>query len=371
MLNQMDEFFVHQTPEPLACPATSDPNFYERLWFNGYDAEASAYFGAAMAICPHRRVMDCALSMVTRGGRQFAFFASRLAPLERTEMAVGPFRVEFEEPLRRVRIVLDDNPTGLGCDLTFSAHTAPITESRQILWNGARRVMDVTRFDQFGFWDGSLRSPESEHAVTNWYGTKDRSWGVRGVGEPVTTGAPSGGRRIFFLWAPLIWDRGPEPPRVSHAIAFDDSGGRPIIREGMVAPLHSGPSEIGLPGEGEERQASVRHRVSYRLGTRLAERAEIDLVPHEGPISTIELEPLLRFHMKGLGYSHPTRRMGTWHGELDVGGEVYDPETLDLAEPVNVHVQQVVRASDGDREGIGVLEQQIQGPYAPIDESRT
>lgn len=367
MLNRLDEFFVHQTPEPLAYPATSDPDFYERLWFNGYDADASAYFGAAMAVCPHRKVLDCAFSMVTRGGRQFAFFGSRLAPQERTDLAVGPFRVEVEEPLRRVRVILDENSTGLACDLTFTAHTAPITESRQVLWSDARRVMDVTRFDQFGFWNGTVRSPESEHRVDSWYGTKDRSWGVRGVGEQVTTGFPKGSRRIFFMWAPLIWDQGPGPARITHAIFFDDPRGRALVREGIVAPFHADPSDIGPPSAGEERFATVRHRMSYRPGTRLAESAEIDMVPHDGPVTTIRLEPLLRFHMKGLGYSHPTRRMGTWHGELDIAGEVYDPDTLDLTDPVNVHVQQVVRASEGNRVGIGALEQQIQGPYALID----
>lgn len=372
MLNQLDEFFVHQTPEPLAFPSTSDPNFYERLWFNGYDASGTTYFGAALSLCPHRQVMDCAFSTVTRGGRQFAFFASRRAPIDRTETMVGPFRVHFDEPLHTVQVVLDENKTGVACDLTFSARTAPITEARQTLWSGARRVMDVTRYDQFGFWSGTLRSPESDQVVDNWYATKDRSWGVRGVGEKVTTGIPTGSRKIFFAWAPLIWDQGPEPGRITHAIMFDDTEGRALIREAIEAPfLSESPAPdrrtLEAMAADERRFATARHRVTYHPGTRLADHAEIDLVPHQGPTSTLRLEPLLRFQMKGLGYSHPTRRMGTWHGELDIDGEVYDPATLDLADPVNVHVQQVVQAHDGDRRGIGALEQQIQGPYAPID----
>jgi len=49
-------------------------------------------------------------------------------------MQVGPFRLEIIEPMLRTRVVLDDNTTGLACDLTFSARTAATQEARQTLW---------------------------------------------------------------------------------------------------------------------------------------------------------------------------------------------------------------------------------------------
>jgi hypothetical protein len=54
-----------------------------------------------------------------------------------------------------------------------------------------------------------------------------------------------------------------------------------------------------------------------------------------------------------------------WKGELATGAESFDPQKLNLLAPENIHVQQVVRASDGKRIGIGVLEQASFGPYAP------
>jgi hypothetical protein len=69
--------------------------------------------------------------------------------------------------------------------------------------------------------------------------------------------------------------------------------------------------------------------------------------------------------MKGLGYGHPQWGQGMWKGELAVGSESFDPSSLDLLAPENLHVQQVVRARDGSRQGIGVLEQVCIGPYAP------
>ena len=69
--------------------------------------------------------------------------------------------------------------------------------------------------------------------------------------------------------------------------------------------------------------------------------------------------------MKGLGYNHPEWKQGMWKGELATGHESFDPRQLDMLAPENIHTQQVVRASDGEREGIGVLEQAVMGPYEP------
>src|SRR5262245_32454132 len=205
VLSRLDDYPIHQTPEPIAHPASSDRNVYDRTWFNGYSADGSAYFGLGIAVYPHRRVLDCAFSVTEVGGRQHAFFASRLAPLERTEMEVGPFRLEVVEPLRRARVILAENETGLSCDLTFSTRTSAIQEARQVLWDGTRRVMDASRFAQFGRWSGEVAHPDGSWSVDDWYGTKDRSWGVRGVGEREAPGAPTEWRGAFFFWAPLFW----------------------------------------------------------------------------------------------------------------------------------------------------------------------
>jgi hypothetical protein len=364
MLNKLDDFPIHQTPEPIAHPATSDRNVYDRTWFNGYAPDGSYYFGIGMAIYPYRGILDCAFSVVQPGQRQHCFYGSRRAPDERTDMRCGPFRMEVLEPMKRTRVILDDNSSGISCDLTFSTRTSAIQEARQTLWNGTRRSMDATRFDQFGRWSGVIRHPEGEIRVDPGVclGTKDRSWGVRGVGEPETGGAPPTRMPgIFFLWAPLFWD-----DHISHAIFFDGMRGEALVREGIVAPLYA--SEEAVPGvhDGrDERMATARHRVTYHKGTRLAQSAELDLVPLAGDIRTIRMEPILKFQMKGLGYGHPEWGQGMWKGEEVVGGESFDPRQLDMLARENIHVQQVVKASDGTRTGVGVLEQICIGPYAP------
>ncbi len=223
--------------------------------------------------------------------------------------------------------------------------------------------MDATRFDQVGSWSGTLEHPEGQIDVdpAHCRGTKDRSWGVRHVGEPESGGAPVLPSGICFVWAPLFWD-----DHVSHAIFFDGMQGEALVREGLTAPLFASEAEIADVGLAQDqRMATAAHRIEYHPNTRLARRAEIDLVSHAGDVRTIELEPILKFQMKGLGYGHPEWGQGMWKGELAVGGESFDPRQLDFLARENLHVQQVVKASDGTQSGIGVLEQIVIGPYAP------
>ena len=142
--------------------------------------------------------------------------------------------------------------------------------------------------------------------------------------------------------------------------------GEALVREGIEAPLFA--SEADVPDATvatDTRMATAAHRVTYHPGTRLAASAEIDLIRLNGDVRTITLEPLLRFQMKGLGYGHLEWGQGKWQGELVIGGESFDPTTIDLLGRDNIHVQQVVRATDGTQTGIGVLEQVLVGPYSP------
>ena len=75
MLSRFDDFPIHQTPEPVAHPASSDKDFYERYWFNGYSRAGDLYLGVGTALYPHLGLHDCGISVV-HGGVQYAFHAS-------------------------------------------------------------------------------------------------------------------------------------------------------------------------------------------------------------------------------------------------------------------------------------------------------
>jgi hypothetical protein len=362
MLSQFDDYPIHQTPEPVAHPANSDRNVYDRYWFNGYADDGEFYFGVGMAIYPNRGILDCGFSIV-RGGEQHAFHASRRAG-DPADTQVGPFRLEILEPMRRVRVRLAPNETGIDCDLVFEARTACIEEGRQTTRRNGRLLMDATRFAQFGRWQGEIRYAGRRVPVeaSRVYGTKDRSWGIRPVGEPEAGGAPAKSLpQVFFLWAPLQWK-----DRCTHFLVFEDENGHAWHQGGMIVPAYAKPEEIpGVEDPKIVHMASVEHELRYLKGTRRAASARIALVPKQGAKLEIALEPLICFRMKGIGYSHPTWGHGLWKGELALGGESWKESELDPLAFENQHIQQVVRATlPSGEQGIGVLEQIAFGPHA-------
>ncbi|MCP4006841.1 MAG: hypothetical protein GY725_21890 [bacterium] len=360
MLSKMDDYPIHQTSEPVAHPASSDRHVYDRYWFNGYQDDGAFYFAVAAALYPNLETMDCAVSIVI-DGEQHSFHASRRAPQEPTDLSIGPWKLDIQEPMKRLKITLVDNETGISGELQWIPRTANIEEGHQL---SRRRVgrMEATRFNQFGRWEGEIRYDGKTVQVDprRVHGTKDRSWGIRPVGDPAPVGAPPttpGG--IFFLWAPLHWE-----DRCTHLGLFENEHGVRWHTDGMICPVYEDPDDIpGTEDPATEFLAGGEHHLSFVSGTRRASAAEITLLKADGKREDIRLDPVLCFRMKGIGYLHPEWGHGRWKGELVIGGEKWKCADLDENALENQHIQQVVMATSGDQKGIGVLEQIHLGPH--------
>ena len=136
MLTKADDYPIHQTPDPIAFAGT-DRNFYDRYFFNGYSADSEMFFAAALGVYPHLNIMDAAFA-VRIGDRQYNLRASKHLGMERMDTEVGPIRIEVVEPLKRLRIVVEDNEHGIAADLLFEGRHFPIEEPRSIRRNGPR-----------------------------------------------------------------------------------------------------------------------------------------------------------------------------------------------------------------------------------------
>lgn len=358
MLNRLDDYPIHQTPVPLAHAATSDANFYDRYFFNGHTRDGSLFFAAALGVYPNRRVMDAAVSVVRRG-RQHVLRASRLAPPERSETEVGPIRVDVEDPMRVLALHVVRNEFGIEGELRFTARADAIEEPRVVQESEGRRLMDSTRFTQFGSWSGELRvdGETLELDDDEVLGCRDRSWGVRPVGERAASGPPAPSPQLYWVWAPIQFE-----DVCTLVGTFQDESGHAWHEHAAVVPTWA--SQVDATADRDrtlERLHRPGHTIEFVPGTRRARRATLRLDPER----EITLEPLLDFQMLGLGYLSPDWGHGMWKGEEAVDGAVWELAKLDPLDPRHLHVQQLVRARMGEREGTGVLEQLIIGPHAP------
>jgi hypothetical protein len=349
VLTSLDDFPIHQTSRPVAH-VTGGPNHYDRYFFNGYTADGSIFFAVALGLYPNRLVIDGAFSVV-RAGEQVNVYASGRCPDDRSRTRIGPLRVEVLRPMEELRVTLDATEHGVSADLVFRARTRAVEEPHFSLHDGIRTVFDYTRFTQFGTWEGwvAVDGARIECDPAEVLGSRDRSWGVRPVGERAP--GPPLLTQLYWLWAPVNF-----PDRCTHFDVQEHADGRRWHESGVVVPVGTEPAEVAT---------SVDYRAGWVPGTRFVEWFEADFHRPDGSVDRLRLEPILHFQMAGLGYLNHDWRHGEWKGELAVGADrwvlpVPDPLAFD-----RLHIQALCRATFGGAEGVGVLEQLVLGPHAP------
>lgn len=355
LLSAADEYPVHQSPEPIAV-AGSDPNFYDRFWFNCFSPDGQSLAAVAMGLYPNLNVLDAAISVVHRGVQQ-SVFASRLLGGNRLDTRVEPLSVEVVDPLQHVRVRVAPNEHGVSAELNFHGRAAPIQEPRFTWRMGVRTLMDLTRMTQSCDVRGWIQIQDERIELTGWRGTRDRSWGTRSIGGANRNPFPPEMKpQFFWLWCPFNGD--------DHLLYFhtnDDAKGEPWNRSAVFVPLDgSAPQTVIHP----------RAELEFKSGTRHVRRARILGELSGGGQLRLDLEPEWNFYMRGVGYTHPTWGHGGWQGlyathyERHVVSEI--PETLPDTQHVQAACRAVLTTPDGRQHvGRAMLEQLFLGESAP------
>lgn len=352
MLTKGDEYPLHQTSEPVAFAGT-DRNFYDRYFFNGYSADGSLFFAAAMGFYPQLGIVDASFSVVA-GGMQYNLRASRRSTGERLDLSVGPIAIHIDAPLERITVRVAANDGPLAGELHFAGRHFPIEEPRFVRRNGTRMFMDYTRMTQNGRWSGWLSLDGARVELgADCAGTRDRSWGIRPVGASEPQPPPEGNfNQFFWLWTPCNF-----ADRSLFFHSNDDGEGNAWNRRAVI--VADGGSERHFDG--------ATFAAEWQAGTRRLERLDVEL----GGGRSLMLTPSGSvFAMSGLGYTHPIWSHGLDHGaELAVAHDSLAASDRSWGNPLAMHIQALVTAelTDGDsvHRGVGVLEQLFVGPHAP------
>ncbi|MDQ3147261.1 MAG: hypothetical protein M3R01_10100 [Actinomycetota bacterium] len=360
MLSPLDEHPIHQAPLSMRYVATGDRNAYDRCIFQAHDRTGEVFLITGLGVYPNLGVID-AYATVRRGDRQVAVRASDAMGEDRMVQAVGPFRIEVVEPFQRLRVVCEDRGLGLAYDLTWQASSPPIEEPQHIHRIGDKILLDGCRFAQVGSWSGVLHVEGDELAVDDrrWVGTRDRSWGIRPVGESEPAGrvaaeAPIEG--FWWCWVPLRF----EDFALMVIIQEDPDGHRVLSEAVRVWPAASGrrPDQLGWP----------EVDIAYRPGTRYPTHATIHLAERGRKPVEVEIDTYASIPLNvGCGYGgDPDWSHGQWKGRDWVEGAVYDhgdPAVAGRA-PFSV-VDHVARARCDGAEGWGIFEHASFGRHDP------
>ena len=355
-LTKGDDFPIHQTSEPIAYSGT-DRNFYDRYFFNGYGMEGELFFAAAFGVYPHLNIADAAFCIV-RDGVQVNLHASKWLMMERMDIVVGPISIEVVEPLQRLKLVVDSPEHGIKAQIEFTGRAFPIEEPRFVRRSGPRTFMDYTRLTQNGRYTGWIELDGKRESVDGFLGTRDRSWGIRGIGardqqETVPPQPP----QFFWIWAPTNFESG--------SFFFhtnDEASGNPWNRRGVWARDGDNAKQMG-----EIDNATIA--IDWKKGTRHASKATVSFTDASATRKII-YEPQYEFFMQGLGYGHPKWGHGLNHGELAVEREDFKLSEVNVQQGHHLHVQAVSKVIYEDNHGHtevgrGVLEQLVLGAHEP------
>ncbi len=356
MLSKADDYPIHQTPDPIAFSGT-DRNFYDRYFFNGYTTDGKVFFAAALGVYPHLNIMDAGFA-VRIGDRQYNLHTSRHLHMERMDTQVGPIRVEVVEPLKVLRVIVDDSEYGISADITITGRHAPIEEPRNTRRNGPRIVQDITRMTQLGRWSGWIKAGGQTITLNeaNTLGTRDRSWGVRHIGlrdpqMPVATQE----FQVWWAWLPAHLE-----DRIVHFFVNEDGDGKVwnlgavMVRDdGAVEHLHGAQMDL-----------------EFVPGTRFPASAVVTAQDETGGSYRIDIKPHARFYLSGIGYMNPEWSHGLNKGPLATGYDEIESNAGAKHGPSTEHAQATstvkLTLPDGTvQNGHGCFESLVIGRHTP------
>jgi hypothetical protein len=350
-LSSWDDFPVHQAPEFIRHPATTDRNFYDRYYFNMHPCGPDWFAIFGLGQYPNLGVIDAFID-VRKAERQYIVRASQ--PLgDRADISAGPIRIEVLEPLRRLRVVVEPTEHPVAMDVVWDGHIAAHAEPRQFIRSKEKVVFDTQRLAQTGTWEGTLVVDGEEIAITRdrCWGNRDRSWGVRPVGEPEPGGIREGELVLAGMWNyfPMQF--------ADHAILFicheQDDGTRPLVQAERVWSDPDRPTDDLGP---------VEHVHTFEPGTRVLTNSVLRFAESGTEIHCTSLLP--NFVSVGTGYGIDADwRHGMYHGPAPVVQGL----VLEVAEQKGLAqygiVDHVARFEYDGNIGFGLYEHGFFGPF--------
>ena len=381
-LTAADELFNHQIVNTHAAVGTADRAWTEKTWFTLMRKDATLQVNFGLGKYGNRNIMD-GFAGIQRVVQQRTVRASRILAPRYDDTSVGPLALEVIEPFKAIRITLAENAAQpIRFELIFHATMSAFFENRDVVIQGGRQASDVVRYHQPGTVSGWIEIDGERIAVEpdDWYGFRDRSWGVRehvGLdpadlvpGQPAGTGSSGNktGSAFHFNWLVSKIDR-PDGTSYDLAYYFRDFGG-----EGPPAFF------TGHINESDGRQIPILHlypEIDYRSADRGAMKGRVTALLAGRGREVIERVFEIEVINPEMGFRLLPGMYGEWKGQIHgsfKGENFLDGECIDdvnapekTAENYRWQIRdRPVRVREGDNAGFGDMESIILGDYPGV-----
>jgi hypothetical protein len=354
-LSSVDDFPFHQNADVISHVGTSDRNFYDRYYFNLHASNGDLFMVMGMGEYPNLGVKD-AFAVARRGNGHHVVRAS--SPLgDRADTKVGPIGVQIERGLENLRFYVEESDNPIAMDVKWTAAMPAYLEPRQTIRRHGRALFDTSRFAQTGHWEGSLRIGKETFKVSpdSWKGARDRSWGVRPIGEAEPPGIHAGEPAMKGMWnyAPMQFD-----DYSIMCICNEHDDGERVLEEG-VRIWH----DRSLP---PEQLGRVEHQHQLNKDKTFVEEGMFLFPDAPGGALSFKATPMEHLYvMVGTGYGLENDwRHGMYHGKNTVVQKLSLNMDSDQDRMFGLVDCATRFESSGGDVGYGLFEWMFLGPFA-------
>lgn len=350
-----DEYPLHQVTASFAGVAASDPSWNDGHYVCVADQAGTVALTSNLRLYSNTDVMD-GFICVRHDGRQHNIRVSRRLRPAVDELAVGPLRIELVEPMKALRLVLDDNAFGIALDVLCRGATLPYEDPIEVNRIDGRLVGERMTYELTGKCTGWVHVGDTRHELSADTSAffRNHSWGLQpGRGGPKLYAAPTsgGGRRVPGVRQWVLFDM-PE----HGGFYFVDPSGRAASGKGALMY-----ADRVVP------VTAVDTDLDFYPGGRRLRAGRFRLTDAEGSERDYEVTDLGWVYCQGGGYFggfDDGLGQGVYRGDYHEEGEVWDvshPTEVVTAdgrrfEFDHAWAENFTRLSSGERSGLAHFE---------------
>jgi hypothetical protein len=253
-----DERFTHQLPRPFDQVHHPDGSWSDRCYFFVHSPDGSLLVTSGYGNNPNQGTSNAYGKVALADGRHWDFSAGRrITASDQDELSAGPMRWTCIEPLRRWRVELGPNDSGIEWDMEYQPR-APMWELLPMhVEVDGRILVDMYHMKEAGGWTGWVQIDGERISVDGYHGGRDRTFGVRVADE-----------LDYWLWLD---------------IGFDDRSFQAWVIEshdGSVQYVDGGITHVD--GTLSKRFVKIEHEIEFDGDRKRPARAELVFTDEDG-----------------------------------------------------------------------------------------
>ena len=322
MLLGMDEYPYHQITATFAGVGGTDPSWNDGHYICLSDMSGTVGLASSLRLYQNNDVLDGFVCVRFEGKQHNIRLSRRLRP-DMDSLSVGPLRLEIVEPLKSIRLLLEDNDFGVSLDVVCTSTAPAYEDPSEFTRVDGRLISERATYEVTGKCGGWVEvqgervalSPETDSFFRN------HSWGYQaGRGGPRLYGAPVTG-------APR------RTPGVRQWVLFDMPGYGGFYFVDPSGRKASGKGVIMMP-ERSVPVVDVVHDLDFYEGGRRLRGGSVQLTDADGTERAFAIEDLGWVYTQGGGYFggfDDGLGQGVYRGDYHVEGEIWD-----VSHPTNI-----------------------------------